>query len=82
MIQQMFSKFLSLKFGYFFQLNTQVSIWSSKETAVIRDSSFADINPPGTVGTTNPALYLQSLVSISPLWKLGSVPSNKTTFLL
>ena len=35
-------------------MNTQVSIWSSKET-IIRDSSFADINPPGTVGTTNPS---------------------------
>ena len=49
-----FSEKYSLKFGYFFQLNIQISIWSSTET-IIQNSSFIGINPPSSVGTTNPS---------------------------
>ena len=48
-----FAESYSLKFGYFFQLNVQISIWSSTET-VIQNSSFVNINPPRHVRTTNP----------------------------
>ena len=49
-----FLKEYSLKFGYFFKIHVQISIWSSTET-VIKKSSFSGINPPSSVGTTNPS---------------------------
>ena len=45
----------SLEFGYFFQLDAQISIMSSTET-VIQNSSFVGINLPYSVDTTNPSL--------------------------
>ena len=65
-----FSKAFSLKLGYFFHLNVQISIWSSTEI-IIQNSSFVDINPPTSASSTNPstlpaiiALY-QSTLEIS-----------------
>ena len=48
------SKSFSLQFGYFFQLNVQMSVWSSTEI-IIQNSSFVDINPPSSVSTTGPS---------------------------
>ena len=45
------SKSFSRKFGYFFQLNVQMSVWSSTEI-LIQNSSFVDINAPSSVSTT------------------------------
>ena len=61
---QVFSKILaasmllpksySVKFSYVFQLNVQISIWSSTET-IIQNSSFVNINQPSYAGTINPS---------------------------
>ena len=51
------SKSLSLKFGYFSQLNVQISVWSSTEI-IIQSSSFVDINPPSFMITTGPSTLL------------------------
>ena len=48
------SKPFSLQFGSFFQLNVQMSVWSSTEI-LIQNSSFVDINPPSSVSTTGPS---------------------------
>ena len=51
---RMFLKEYSLKFGYFFKIHVQISVWSSTET-IIQNSSFVGINQPNSVGTTNPS---------------------------
>ena len=48
-----FVESFSLKFGYLFQLNLQISISSSTDT-IIHNNSFVNINPPRHVRTTNP----------------------------
>ena len=57
------SKPFSLQFGYFFQLNVQMSVWSSTEI-IIQNSSFVDINPPSSVSTTGPST-LPAIIALS-----------------
>ena len=64
------SKEVSLEVGYFFLVNVQIPIWSSTTTR-IHNTSFVNINPLNSEGTTNPstlpaiiALY-QSTLEIS-----------------
>ena len=69
----------SLKFGYFFQLNAQITAWSSIET-VIQKSSFVEIDLPSTASTTNPstlpaiiALYQSTLEIIECSFKQNHI---------
>ena len=64
------SKEISQEVGYFFLVNVQIPIWFSTNT-LIHNTSFANINPLNSEGTTNPstlpviiALY-QSTLEIS-----------------